>query len=277
MLVRYRTYANITAANLQLDLHNIITGNIANVSQLSSGADQGNCSIIGSYPAGVYTVSNASTYTYAKVHNSVGTYTHYFRLGFDSANIKLANISLAQSYTSGTDTLVNGTTAPVGIKPQPYNQYYPDGIDIIINNKAIHFHHGSSGSSIGVFDLGHSGVTRTYTSSMLMCINNLNNVTNYGANNGIVVPYMYNYDTLAYGNVTFSSFHQPPLRKTTSTGNVVITENPVFAISPNTANVTQLVYSFYKVPLTTLPGTQVYRDYANAARWTYHDYTITVD
>jgi hypothetical protein len=106
MIVRYRMNSTCTLANMQTDIHNIISGNVSSTANLSSGCDTANSAIYGTYPTGIYTVQNAGTYTYSKVHNDYGAgTTHYFRLTFDST--RLTGLTLAQSYTSGTDTLVN--------------------------------------------------------------------------------------------------------------------------------------------------------------------------
>lgn len=111
MFVRYRMLGNITVTQFKTDIHNIITGNITSVNDLSAGADKGNCLVGGTYPTGSYTVQNAGTYTYSKVHNADAAYTHYFRLTFDATS--LTTLTLAQSYTSGTDTLVNSSSSQV--------------------------------------------------------------------------------------------------------------------------------------------------------------------
>lgn len=105
MIVRYRMLSTGTLANFQTDIHNIIAGNVNTVNDLSAGADKTNSAIYGTYPTTYYAIQNAGTYTYSKTHSDYGTYTHYFRLSFDST--QLTGITLAQNYTSGTDTLVN--------------------------------------------------------------------------------------------------------------------------------------------------------------------------
>jgi len=106
MIIRYRMNNTCTLANLQTDLHNIISGNITSTADFSTGCDTTNSIIYGTYPVGIYSVMNSGSYTYSKVHNDYGAdYTHYFRLSFDST--QLTGITLAQSYTSGSDTLVN--------------------------------------------------------------------------------------------------------------------------------------------------------------------------
>ena len=138
MLVRYRTNSSCTLQNFKDDVNNIILGNITAVANLSSGADKVNSQMYGTYPTGTYARVNATTYTYGKVHNDATTSkTHYFRLNYDSTT--LANIALAASYTSGTDTLVNSAVAVENIAPVPYSSFYKEGIDIIVSNKILAF------------------------------------------------------------------------------------------------------------------------------------------
>jgi hypothetical protein len=109
MLIRYRMNANITLANFQSDLNAIITGTAATVNDLSAGCDKTATQFIGPYPAGIYSRVNQTTFTYSKAHNEYGgppdNVTHYFRITFNATGI--AGITLARSYVSGTDTLVN--------------------------------------------------------------------------------------------------------------------------------------------------------------------------
>lgn len=111
MLVKYRMLAGATIADMKSDIHKIISGQITTVADFSSSCDKTNTTIYGTYPTGVYTVANASSYTYSKVHSQDNSYTHYFRLIWGAS--QLDQIALARSYTSGTDTLVNSTTSSV--------------------------------------------------------------------------------------------------------------------------------------------------------------------
>ena len=111
MLVKYRMAAGATLADMKADIHKIIAGQISVVADFSASCDKTNTVIYGSYPTGVYTVEDAGTYTYSKTHNQDSSYKHYFRLVWGSTY--LDQIILAQSYTSGTNTLVNSTTSSV--------------------------------------------------------------------------------------------------------------------------------------------------------------------
>ena len=203
MLVRYRTTGNQTLANFQADLNSIITGGVAATTDLSLPA-RANSLIYGTYPNGIYSRVNATTYTYSKAHNVIPGYTHYFRFGFSAT--QLTTWDLAQSYNSGTDTLVN-SFQKTGLNINPsinFDLNYPIGIDIILNNKCIVIQAIQSAQIQGVFDLGHNGVTRAYASSMLMAFQDLQNVINTGSNTGVLIPYTYSFDTLSYVNNTSS-------------------------------------------------------------------------
>jgi len=281
MLVRYRTTGNQTLANFQTDLNAIITGGVTSTSSLTTPA-QANSSIYGTYPSGIYTRVNSTTYTYSKAHNVVSGYTHYFRFGFSAT--QLTTLDLAQSYTAGTDTLIN-TYQKTGLNINPtvnYDPNYPVGMDIVVSNKGIFIQAIQSAQMIGIFDLGHSGVTRAYTSSMLMAHQDMQNVINYGTNTGVIIPYTYNFDTLSYGTAgagiaTTSHVNITPLKKFTATSNLAVFENPVYITNTPSGSTIQLMYSVYKIPTATFAGIQIYQDSSNLYRLSVNDYAILVN
>jgi hypothetical protein len=276
MLVRYRTTGNQTLANFQQDLNNIITGGVAATTDLTTPA-RTYSSIYGTYPVGIYSRVNATTYTYSKAHNVIAGYTHYFRFGFSAT--QLTTWDLAQSYTSGTDTLVN-TYQKTGLNINPtinYDLNYPVGIDIIVNSKCIVLQAIQSNQIQGVFDLGHNGVTRAYTSSMLMAFQDMQNVINTGANTGVLIPYTYSFDVLTYANNTSSHVQTIPLKKFTASSNLAVFENPVFVTSTPNGSVINLMYALYKIPTASFNGIQIYKDSNNLYRLSVNDYSILVD
>jgi len=106
MIVKYRMNSTCTLANMKADINKIILGTATSPADFSSGCDTANTVFYGTYPSSIYAVVNAGSSTYSKKHNDYGaSYTHYFRLTYDST--KLQTIALANGYTSGTDTLVN--------------------------------------------------------------------------------------------------------------------------------------------------------------------------
>lgn len=279
MLVRYRLNSTCTLANFQADINNIILGNVTTVANLSSGADQTNSVVYGTYTPSIYSRVNGATYTYSKAHNSISGYTYYFRLTFDAT--KLTTISLAQSYTSGTDTLVNSASVTVNIQRFTFDSVLKNGIDIIVSGKMLVFIAPQSGSMVGIVDLGHTTTTRTYTNSMLMMLQDFGNVPNWGnyagtglENTGGTIPYTYSYDTNAYGTVTTGLGGVSTIRKTNAAGASVIFENPLFS---NGGGSTNLMYGCFKLPRFTFNGVQIYKDAANLYRLTVYDNALLVD
>lgn len=276
MLVRYRCSSTCTIANLQTDINNIITGAVSSVLDLSSGADQTNTVIYGTYPTSVYTKVGAASYTYSKVHSTEASYTHYFRLTYSGS--ALTGFSIAQAYTSGSDTLVNSYAKTLTLSPFAYENYYRNTIDILVTNKCFMILNPGMNCYYGIFDIGHNGVTRTYNSSMLMMGQDFNDVINYGTPNaGGVLPYSYSFDTLSYATHTTNHDAINAIRKQTASANAVVIENPVYAASTAAGNAGALVYGVYKLQTGLFSGVQTYRDTSNLYRLTINDYAILVD
>lgn len=278
MLVRYRINSSCTLQNFKDDINNIILGNVLTTANLSSGADQTNSAVYGTYTPSIYTRVNATTYTYSKVHNAFPGYTHYFRLTFDST--QLTTISLAQSYTSGTDTLVNSYASTVNIQRITFNSVLQNGIDIIVSGKMLAFIAPQSSAMFGIVDLGNSSTTRTYTNSMLMVLQDFGQVPNWGANTvtgltntGGTIPYTYSYDTASYATVTTGVGGVSTTRKTAS-GAIVVFENPLFCTGGGATN---LMYGCFRLPQLTFNGVQIYKDSSNLYRLTVFDNSLLVD
>ena len=280
MLVRYRTTGNQSLANFQTDLNAIITGGVTSAASLTTNA-QTYSTIYGTYPAGIYQRVNATTYTYSKAHNVVSGYTHYFRFGFSAT--QLTTLDLAQSYTAGTDTLIN-TYQKTGLNVNPtvnYDPNYPVGMDIVVSNKGIFILAVQSSQMFAIFDLGHSGVTRSYNSSMLMAHQDMQNVINYGTNTGVIIPYTYNFDTLSYGTAgstgNTSHLNLTPLKKFTASNNLAVFENPIYITNTTNGSTIQLMYSLYKIPTAVFSGIQLYQDSSNLYRISVNDYSILIN
>lgn len=280
MLVRYRMNSSCTLANMQTDINNIILGNVTAVNQLSAGADQTNSQIYGTYPTGTpYARVNGTTFTYSKTHNDATTSkTHYFRLNFDAA--QLTTINLAQSYTSGTDTLVNsGTSSALNIRPSTYVAQYQNTLDIIVSNKMIAIF--GFGNVFAITDLGHNSVTRANTNSMLMAMNDFNLLPNWGpqgvsvnVSNTTTVPYTYLYATSGYGSQVGTVMANLAYRLPAGNGTTVIMENPLFFMGQGP---TQLIYGTYRLPTNTFSGTAIYKDASNAYRLANNEISLLVD
>jgi hypothetical protein len=107
MLVRYRMNSTANVTTMRTDIDNIIRGLANTTAHLSVGCDTANTVFYGTYPSAKYAQvgTAAGSDTYSKIHNDYGDQTDYIRLSYDAT--KLTTITLANSYTSGTDTLVN--------------------------------------------------------------------------------------------------------------------------------------------------------------------------
>jgi len=274
MLVRYRMTANTTYSDMVSDVTKIINGTATALANLSANTDQTNTQFYGTYPSSNFTTANATSNVYSKVHSTVNTYTHYIKLGWDNASKTLANIQLAQNYFSGNDTLVNSTVSSVSVQPLNYTTTNV-GLDIIVSPQMLYIGQGGA-TQLGVMDIGHNGITRVYTNSMLMIVQNMQNVINYGANQGGTIPYSYNFDTLAYGSATTTMIAQTPIRKVNATGNLTIFENPTFLTTTSGTNgyVVNVLYGVYKLPSGIYAGVQTYVDGAGLRRLTINDFSL---
>lgn len=274
MLVRYRMTANTTYSDMVSDVTNIINGTATSVANLSANTDQSNTQFYGTYPTSNFTTANATSNTYSKVHSTVTSYTHYFKLGWNNSTQQLANIRLARAYFSGNDTLVNSTVSSVSVQVLNYATTNL-GIDIIVSPQMLYIGQGGA-TQLGIMDIGHNGVTRVYTDSMLMMIQNMQNVINYGANQGGTIPYTYNFNTLAYGTATMTMSATTPVRKVNATGNLTIFENPTFVTTATGTNgsTVSVLYGVYKLPAGIYAGIQTYVDNAGLRRLTVNDFSL---
>jgi hypothetical protein len=279
MLVRYRVNSSCTIENFKTDINNIILGNVTTVSNLSAGADQTNSEIYGTYPTAIYARVNGTTYTYSKLHNSFPGAINYVRLTFDST--KMTTIALAQSYTSGTDTLVNSYALTVNLLPVTFSSVLRNGIDIIVSDKILAFFAPEQSVLTAIVDLGNTTTTRNFTDSMLMMMQDFTNVPEWGKfvggaleNTGGVIPYSYSYDTNAYGTVITGIGGVSTALKTFPNGDTVVFENPLFCTGGGATN---LMYGCFRVPRLTFNGLQLYKDSANLYRLTIFDNSILVD
>jgi hypothetical protein len=291
MLVRYRMTANTTYANMVSDVYKIVSGTASNVAQLSANTDQSNTVFYGTYPSSYVSVANTASNTFAKIHSTVGSKTHYVRLNWDNVNQKLDSIALAQSYASANDTLINSTTLSANVSVVNYVNTNV-GIDIVVSPQIIYIGQGGNAQG-GAFDIGHNGVTRVYTDSMLTMLLDLSvTVTNefvqseltgasgatmpYTQNlyRGATIPYTYNYDTLSYGSATPFLVTNNPIRKINTNGSVSIFENPAWLTNVTTGYTLSVVYGLYKLPRGAYAGNQTYIDGTGLRRLTTNDFSL---
>jgi len=262
----------ITVAQFTADIVGLIDGSITATSGLSAGADKTNSVISGTYPAGTYTKVGASTNTFSKVHSIDNTYTHYFRMTFDST--KMTTFSVAQSYTSGTDTLVNSVAYTVNVTPNPYLSaaQIPSGLNIVITSKNVWISSITSGISFGLFDLGANGITSTYTNNMKMAYINTTTAT-YG------IPYAYSLlgSSSAYTAITgnLTDITAPTLVSNIS-GTAMIIENPTFVSNINQGYAGYGVYNLFKLSNTTIAPDSIYNT-SGVSRITAVNYAVVTE
>jgi hypothetical protein len=265
MLVRYKKNSTCTIENFKDDIDNIILGNIVTVDDLSAGADKANSVIYGTYPTGTYARANNTTFTYSKDHNTE-VKTNYFRLTYDANDF--VSFTLAESYTSETDTLLNSYVHSGG-------NVLVSNIDIVVNDKCLVFLPSNSNNKFGVFDLGHNAVSRQFTSTMLMV---LGTVGDFGAKALLYTytPYTYDFDTLSYAAVTVAvpGVSTDTTRKSTGNSVAVIFESP-YTTAINSG--TSLLYGISRIPSYTFAGTQIYKDASDNYRITFNDNSFLVD
>lgn len=261
MLARYKMYANCTYANLQNDINGIINGYITanNSANLSTGCDTVNTVFYGTYPTGLYTMSAGSTAnTYVKTHNTYNTTTHAFKLGYNGTG--LANISLASSASGDTLTNSYTYTFPSTMVPQTYQ-----AVDVVVNNTGFFLYCPAANVSVGIFDIGKSGLSRIYTNNMLMYLQPFT----IGNPNGIV-PYTYNLllTPQANGTVTTQNLNYvtPARIPYNSAGNLAVMENPVFTYSNATGSSTNVIYGLNKIYDQIYAGRSIYSDTTGSYR-----------
>ena len=261
MLVKYRMLPTITNAQFKADIIGIIEGTITSTGQLSAGADTTNSSFVGTYPTGKYTKVNATTNTFSKVHSTDSNYTHYFRLTFDAGvglEAKWTTFALAQSYTSGTDTLLNSSSITCNVKPNAFvaSAQYPSGINIVIDDGCVWFSSLTSGSTFGIFDLGSNGVTATYSQNMRMAL-----INTTLASSNCTIPYAYALSGTSSGYAsmtgTITSITTPTLRTNTA-GSAMIIENPAFIALPNQGNAAYGISNLFKVGTSLFAMDSIY-------------------
>lgn len=287
MLVRYRTTTDLTLTDFKADLDGIIQGTITQASQLSTNAKD-NSVFYGSYPTGKYARVNSTSYTYSKAHNSIAGKTHYFRLTFDSS--ALTSFTVASGYTSGSDTLLNTYNSSVSISPFPYEIYYKYGVDIIVNDKMIGIF-TQNGNCMSFIDVGHTGVSRAYTDSMMMALiafpktTASSNIATYSVQDPIYktttnayIPYTYNLSSLSYGSLVYGFSATIPRKVATSIGGTLaLVENPVFIDCVQSGYCSHLLYGMNKIATNSFGGFTVYSDGLGLYRFAYCDFSFLVD
>jgi hypothetical protein len=147
------------------------------------------------------------------------------------------------------------------------------GIDIIVSTKCCYFSSVGAGTQIGIFDIGKNGVSRIFTSNMLMAGIDLEQETF-----GIIMPYTYRFNTNTYGpTVGISLNFITPQKRFNSSNALIIIENPTFVFQEDNGNVLSVVYGLLKLAENTYSSHITYTDAGNVRRLTFNDYAILTE
>ena len=272
MLVKYRTLPSITAQNFLDDIVGILDGSITSTAGLSAGADTTNSAFSGTYPTSQLTKVAAGTYTFSKIHSVDTNYTHYFRLAFSGATV--TTFTVAQGYTSGTDTLLNSVAHTVNVSPSAYQSHdqFPAAINIVMNSKCVYFSSLTSGIGFGLFDIGANGITNTYTSNMLMAF-----VKPTTGTFNIPYAYVLNGGLSGYTSLTGSITNlELPRLVSNANDQGVIVENPVFLSHASQGHQSCGVYGLFKLGRGVI-ASDVYYNTSGVTRLTSFDYAVPAD
>lgn len=224
------------------------------------------------------------------------SYHETLSTGVNLANTEVTNLATIVSgttilsYNSGTGltgsynmSTVNSTGGtywqvfrPVnaGIIPNQYNtNTLAQGIDIIISSKMIYISSAYSGTQLGIFDIGKNGVSRIFTSNMLMAGIDLEQEVF-----GTSVPYTYKFSTVSYGAQSGLALNFiTPQRRFNASGALVVIENPTFVFQEDNGNVLSVVYGLLKLPENTYASHVTYIDAGSVRRLTFNDYAILTE
>lgn len=282
MYVKYVSHANATANTISADIRALVNGEITVANDFSVNCQRSNTIVVGTYPANTYAVVNATSMTFSKNHNDYANTTHYFRLQISGNN--WVSTVLAKDYTAGSDTLVNGVQYPTSNTNTNYSGIVT--YHIVVGEQCF-FIDGQDGvqKSSGIFDLGHTGLSRLFTNSMLMghlagmevgrsLSANVTNpiVANVGA---FSIPYTYNIQTLTYSAVA-NLFPDVRLggKGSLANGTLFFAETPVAIYSAEIANTQHFVYGLVRTGGTSYAQYAYYADSANTYRLHVSGYGI---
>lgn len=284
MFVRYVTHSNATVDSIKTDIISLVNGQISTANDFGDSCQKSNTTVVGTYPANTYAVVNATSMTFSKNHSDYANTTHYFRIQISGNN--WVSTVLARGYTPETDTLVNGVQYPTtntNTSMSGSAVYY-----FVVSNTSFYIDgQGGVTKSSGIFDLGHTGLSRLFTNSMLMA-HTLNldpgrslsaNVTNpVVANVGTFsIPHTYNIQTFTYAAVA-NLFPDVRLggKASLANGSLYFAETPLALYGPEIANSQHFVYGISRTGGTSYAQYATYTDTSNAYRVHINGYAITI-
>jgi hypothetical protein len=263
---KYRNIGSITAT---------FTGPtmvVTNASTLNLGFSIGVGDIIGpSYHDNNSTGSNLSN---TEVTNSASIINGTTVLSFTTGTGGNGNYITSTMNSTGSTYWQVYRPESAGIYMNAYNPYtLSHGIDIIISSKMIYISSAYSGTQLGIFDIGKNGVSRIYTSNMLMAGIDLEHEV-FGLN----VPYTYKFNTNSYGSQTGLALNYiTPKRKFNASGALVVIENPTFLFQEDNGSVLSVIYGLLKLPENVFSSHITYVDAGSVRRLTYNDYAILTE
>ena len=268
-----------TYADLVSDIKGIVNGSITTTGSLSASANTSATTFIGTYPAGYYAEANATAYAFSKIHSANNSNISYFKLGFDGVN-GIANVTLAQGYVSATDTVSNSYSKTydnviglnsLGVDPAT------TPIDIIVNRDNFSIIQRSLASGfVSISDLGYNGSSKIFTSQMITAMI----VSNTSIYPYVVTPVNYRYVDNSYlpvgdygvTNTGVLTCLTPFNTLYNASGNVAITENPVFTYNTNGGNLWSVVYGWNVLQQGNFADRATYRDSDNVYRYVHIHY-----
>jgi hypothetical protein len=186
----------------------------------------------------------------------------------------MTTISLARSYTSGTDTLVDSAAYTANIVPNTLtvSSQFPSGINMVITDKCIYFSSLTSGRNFGIFDLGSNSITNIYTNNMKMAYIDFNTAT-------WDLPYAYSLlgTNSGYSSITgnIASLTRP-IPEYNVSNEAVIVENPTFISHTNQGFAAYGVYGLNTLALNIIASDFTYSNFG-VVRLTAPDFSIITE
>ena len=160
------------------------------------------------------------------------------------------------------------------IRPFPHDTRRNNhGLDIIVTSKCMVISSPRDGCHVGFFDIAKNGISRVYTDNMLMA-----GIDLMSPEQGVTIPYQYNFNTLSYGQQTHMSLdYIIPEKVFNANGAMVVVENPVSIYHHESASVSSVVYGLYKPPNNTFATNQPFVDGSGTRRLTIDKFTILTE
>lgn len=269
MYVKYVAQANATLQTIRTDLIALVNGSISTANDFSVNCNRDSTVLKGTFPTGKYAVansSNSSSLTISKIHNDYSDTTHYVKLNF-SGNT-WSNTIVSRGYTSGTDTMVNSLT----FETVPTTLAGAVVLHIIVGSKTFYMYSDIANTkALVVSDIGKTGVSRTFTNSMLMTAWNLVTPNYY-------IPYVYDTTSDAYSSCSSPTVTSiTPGKAGLSNGALFTVENPVFLIMDRAANTAFYHYGIVKPASLSYATHATYTDSAGGYRYYYGGYSLIAD